>query len=167
MIKWVNTLCAVCLVTLPMAAFAGWKVEHGKKLMSLSDDPTGTIAKLPAKAPFHGVSAYLQVECFVHPQVGGRTVGIVLSKPTTTGAISWRYQFDDGPVVQRGPYTRLSLTVIGLGDFTQDEFKGIARSKRLRLTLLPRASEEFPFEFDLTGASDAINKVLCMDVVRR
>jgi hypothetical protein len=137
-IKAVAVVCFVAL--LPTSAFATWKVERGPKLMSLRDDPVGELAKLPAKAPTNGVSAYLQIECFVHPEVGGRNFGIVLSKPTTPGAISWRYQFDDGPVIQRGPYTRLSLTVIGLGDFSQDEYKGLAHAKRFRVTLLPQHS---------------------------
>ena len=162
----IKALLIACLIALPTGAFAEWKVERGSKLMSLRDDPVGTIAKLPAKAPYHGVSAFLQIECFVHPEVGGRTFGIVLSKPTTTGAISWRYQFDNGPVVQRGPYTRLSLTVIGLGDFTQDEFKGLVHAKRFRLTLLPRQSEELPFDFDVTGVAEAINKVPCKEIIR-
>lgn len=162
-----KAVAVAVLIALPTSAFPAWKIERGSKLMSLREDPVGELAKLPAKAPSHGVSAYLQIECFVHPEVGGRTVGIVLSKPTTTGAISWRYQFDDGPVVQRGPYTRLSLTVIGLGDFTQDEYKGLAHAKRFRVTLLPRQSEPLLFDFDVTGAAEAIHKVPCKEIPRR
>lgn len=163
----IRVALVACLIAIPTVALAAWKVERGAKLMSLPDDRVGMIAKLPAKAPYHDVRAFLQIECFVHPEVGGRTFGIVLSKPTTTGAISWRYQFDDGPVVKRGPYSRLSLTVIALGDFTQDEFKGLVHAKRLRLTLMPRQSEELPFDFDVTGAAQAINKVPCKEIKRR
>ncbi len=166
-IRVIKTLLVACLIVLPTGAFAGWKVEYGPKVMSLRDDPVGTIARLPAKAPYYGISAFLQIECFVHPEVGSRTLGIVLSKPTTTGALGWRYQFDDGPVIQRGPFSRVSLTVISLGDATQDEFKGLAHAKRLRLTLLPRQSAELPFDFDVTGAAEAINKVPCKEATRR
>lgn len=163
-----KTLFVAILLALSTGALAEWKIEtSGQKLMSLREDRVGTIAKLAAKAPSHGVSAFLQIECFVHPDVGGRTFGIVLSKPTTTGPLGWKYQFDDGPVIQRGPFTRLSLTVTTLGDFTQDEFKGLAHAKRLRLTLLPRASEALSFDFDVGGAAEAINKVPCKDVPRR
>ena len=116
---------------------AEWKVERGTKVGSLRNHQVGIIATLPATATFDGVSAYLQVECFEHPEVTTRIVNLVTSKDTAPGLMMWRYQLDDRPPMQRGPYSRLSLKVIGLGDSSSDEFKGLLTARRLRVTLMP------------------------------
>ena len=138
-----------------------WKVERGTKIGSLRNQQVGIIATLPAKAAFQGVSAHLQVECFEHPGVTARIVNLVTSKDTAPGLMMWRYQLDDRPPMQRGPYSRLSLKVIGLGDSSSDEFKGLLTARRLRVTLMPTTGPQWSFEFDLRGAPQAINAVPC------
>src|SRR4051794_27954891 len=75
--------------------FADWKVATGKKVFSSFPPIVTPIATVPAKAPFRGVTARLQLECFTHPQLSGLMFGIVLSKEPANGYISWRYQYDD------------------------------------------------------------------------
>jgi hypothetical protein len=140
---------------------AEWKVERGTKVGSLRSHQVGIIATLPATATFDGVSAYLQVECLEHPEVTTRIVNIVTSKDTAPGLMMWRYQLDDNPPTQHGPYSRLSLKVIGLGDSSSDEFKGLLTGRRLRVTLMPTTGPQWSFEFDLRGAPQAINAVPC------
>jgi hypothetical protein len=154
-------LVATCLFLAPGLAAAEWKVEHGAKVSDKRKAGGGMVAILPAKAAFDGVSAYLQIECFEHPKLSMRTVNIVTSKETAPGLMMWRYQFDARPPKQRGPYSRLSLTVTGLGDSSSDEFKGLLTAKRLRVTLMPTNGPQWSFEFDLAGASEAVNAVPC------
>ena len=154
-------LVAACLVLTSGLAAAEWKVEHGAKVSDKRKDGGGTVAILPAKAAFKDVSAYLQVECFEHPKRNMRTVNIVTSRESAPGLMMWRYQFDDRPPKQRGPYSRLSLTVTGLGDSSSDEFKGLLTAKRLQVTLMPTNGPQWSFEFDLAGASEAIDAVPC------
>lgn len=158
-----RVLLSVTVALLTVSAHAAWKVENGRKVLSMRDDPVGLVARLPAEAASHGVTAYLQVECFRHPQLSGKMLGIVLSKETKPGPIAWRYKFDERPAVSRGPYTRTSLKVIGLGDATSEELKGTLTAKRLMLTLLPAAGEELTFSFDLSGASAAARAVPCAE----
>jgi hypothetical protein len=150
--------------TLKHTAGALWKVERGRKVMSLPDDPVGTIAKLPAKNSSRGVSAFLQLECFQHPDLSGMSVGIVMSKPTAAGPLGWRYKFDDQPAVTRGPYTRSSLTVTSLGDASSNEFKGLTKAKKLQMTILPPSGNELTFDFDVSGAAQAIKAIPCKEV---
>ena len=152
---------AAFLLLVPCLAFAQWKVERGIKVGSLHDDQVGIIAILPAKSTFKGISAYLQVECLEHPEVTTRIVSIVTSKGTVPKLMMWSYQLDDLPPVQRGPYSRLSMTVIGLGDSSSEELKGLSTAQRLRVTLIPTKGPEWAFEFDLSGARQAINAVPC------
>jgi hypothetical protein len=154
-------LIAAFLFLWPCLAGAGWKVERGTKVGSLRNDQVGIIATLPAKATFEGISAYLQVECLVHPRSTALIVSIVTSKGTAPSLMMWRYQLDERPPMQRGPYSRLSLTVTGLGDASSDEFKGLLIARRLRVTLMPTKGPQWPFEFDLSGAPQAINAVPC------
>ena len=140
---------------------AEWKVERGTKVGSLRNHRVGIIATLPATATFDGVSAYLQVECLEHPEVTTRIVNLVTSKDTAPGLMMWRYQLDDNPPTQHGPYSRLSLKVIGLGDSSSDEFEGLLTGRRLRVTLMPTTGPQWSFEFDLRGAPQAINAVSC------
>ena len=140
---------------------AEWKVERGTKVGNLRNRQVGIIATLPATATFDGVSAYLQVECLEHPEVTTRIVSLVTSKDTAPGLMMWRYQLDDNPPTQHGPYSRLSLKVIGLGDSSSDEFKGLLTGRRLRVTLMPTTGPQWSFEFDLRGAPQAINAVPC------
>jgi hypothetical protein len=154
-------LIAVLLFLWPCLAGAGWKVERGAKVGSLRNDQVGTIATLPAKATFDGISAYLQVECLEHPQSAARIVSIVTSKGTAPSLMMWRYQLDEHPPKQRGPYSRLSLTVTGLGDASSHEFKGLLTARRLRVILMPTQGPHWAFEFDLNGAPQAIAAVPC------
>lgn len=154
-------LIATCLFLSPGFAFAAWKVEHGSKVSSLRDDRAGVVAKLPVKSAPQGVSAYLQIECFMHPQLTSRTLNLVLSKPTAPGPLGWRYQIDDKAAIQRGPYSRTSLTVTNMGDSSSDEFKGLANAQRFRVTLLPSQGAQWSFDFDVTGARAAIDSVPC------
>ena len=144
-----------------VVSLAEWKVERGTKVGSLRNHQVGIIATLPATATFDGVSAYLQVECLEHPEVTTRIVNIVTSKDTAPGLMAWRYQLDDRSPTQRGPYSRLSLKVIGLGDSSSDEFKGLLTARRLRVTLMPTTGPQWSFEFDVRGAPQAINAVPC------
>lgn len=164
-----STLCTISkmILLIPFLAvsgpaFAEWKIETGKKAFSSFAPNVSTIATLPAKAPFHGVSARLQIECFTHPQLTGLSFGIVLSKAPPNGFMAWRYQYDDAPPLKRGPYSRtLPATSISLGDASSGELKGLRNAKRLRLTLLPADGSELPYDFDVTGAENAIKSIPC------
>jgi hypothetical protein len=154
-------LIALVLFLWPCLADAGWKVERGAKVGSLHNDQVGVIATLPAETTFDGISAYLQVECLEHPRSAARIVSIVTSRGTAPSLMMWRYQLDEDPPKQRGPYSRLSLKVTGLGDASSDEFKGLLTARRLRVTLMPTKGPQWPFEFDLSGAPQAISAVPC------
>jgi hypothetical protein len=145
----------------PGFAAAEWKVEEGAKVSNLRNDRTGIIAILPAREAVDGVTAYLQVECFEHPKSTARILNIVTSKDAAPGLMMWSYQFDDKPPKRRGPYSRLSSTVTGLGDSSSDEFKGLSKARQLRVTLMPTQGRRWSFEFDLSGAAEAINAVPC------
>jgi hypothetical protein len=75
----------------------------------------------------------------------------------------YEYKFDDAARVQRGPYSRRSLTVVNLGDAASEEFKGLSKAKRLQLTLLPRQGPELTFDFDLSGSASAIDAIPCKE----
>lgn len=155
---------AVALILMPTPALAEWKVEQqGTKVMSHSNDPIGTIARLAAEAPSGDITAYLQVECFEHPPLSGKHFGVVLSKATTPGPIAYEYKFDDAAPVLRGPYSRTSLTVVSLGDAESKEFKSLSKAKRLQLTLFPRQSPKLTFNFDLSGGASAIDAIPCKE----
>jgi hypothetical protein len=155
---------AVSLILIPAPALAEWKVEQqGTKVMSHRNDPVGTIARLAAEAPSRDITAYLQVECFKHPPLSGKHFGVVLSKATTPGPITYEYEFDDAAPVLRGPYSRRRLTVVSLGDAESEEFKGLSKAKRLQLTLLPRPGPELTFDFDLSGGASAIDAIPCKE----
>ena len=52
---------SLAMILMPTLSFVEWKIEpQGAKVMSLPADRLGTIAKLPAKAPSYGVTAYLR-----------------------------------------------------------------------------------------------------------
>jgi hypothetical protein len=156
-----KALVAAFLLLVPCLAFAEWKVERGIKVGSLHDDQVGIIATLPAKLTFKGVSAYLQVECLEHPEVTTWIVSIVTSKRTVPKLMMWSYPLDDRPPVLRGPYSRLSMTVIALGDSSSEELKGLSAAQRLHVTLIPTKGPQWSFEFDLSGARQPINAVPC------
>jgi hypothetical protein len=143
------------------SASAAWKVETGRKVMSMREDPVGRIATLLAKNASHSSTARLQIECFVHPQLHGISLGIVLSKPTAPGALGWRYSFDGAVDAKEGPYSRTSLTVVALSDARGAMFKGIRRAKMLKLTLLPASGPQLQYEFDVSGAQGAIERLSC------
>jgi hypothetical protein len=127
----------------------------------------GTTATVPAKAPFNGVTARLQLECYVAQTISGLAFGIVLSKAPPVGAMAWRYQYDDRAAIKTKPYSRsLPPEKFILGDASSDETKGLTSAKVLRLTLLPADGSELPYEFDVSGAADAIKAVACKEMNR-
>jgi hypothetical protein len=123
----------------------------------------GAVATIDAKTASNGITARLQLECFTHPDLATLSFGIVISKPTAPGFLKYRIQFDDGPTVERGPYTRLSLTNTSLGD---EEKKALPTAKRLRLTLLPTKPPELTYDFNVSGAASAIKGLNCKEFRR-
>jgi hypothetical protein len=96
---------SLAMILMPTLSSAEWKIEaQGAKVMSLPADRLGTIAKLPAKAPSYGVTAYLQIECFKSPELTQRHFAVVVTKNIPPG-LPYRIKFDDDTPVQRGPYT--------------------------------------------------------------
>jgi hypothetical protein len=160
-------LTAYVTTAVSTTAFAAWTVENGKKAMTTFPPLTGTIATIPAKAPYKGVSARLQLECFTSAQLSGLQFGIVLSKKPPNGFMAWRYQFDDKPAITTKPYSRaLPPESITLDDASSDEVKGLSTARRFRLTLLPADGSELPYEFDVSGAAEAIKSVGCKELNR-
>jgi hypothetical protein len=81
--------------------------------------------------------------------------------------MAWRCQYDDRSPVKTKPYSRsLPPESITLGDASSPEVAGLRTAKRLRLTLLPADVSELPYEFDVTGAADAIKAVGCKEMNR-
>jgi hypothetical protein len=156
---------AACILSAASSADAAWEVEQGRKIMSTFPPLVGMIATLPAKASHNGVAAQLRLECFTHPELTGIQFGIVLSKKPPNGFMAWKYQYDEKPPVQTKPYSRsLPPEVITLGDATSAETKGLVGAKTLKLTLLPADGSQLPYEFDVTGAADAIKAVGCKEL---
>ena len=119
-------------------------------------------AHIPAKAPYNGVTAQLRLECFKLPELTSIQFDIVLSRKPPNGFMAWKYQFDDKPAVRTKPYSRsLPPEVISLGDATSVETKGLIGAKTLKLTLLPADGSQLPYEFDISGAVEAIKAVDC------
>ena len=150
-------------VTLLMStsAFAQWKVQDGKKFTPFPP-ATGKIATLPAKAPHNGVSAYLEIECFSHPQLTELSFGIVLSKDPPNGFMAHTIQFDEAPPVVHRPYSRsLPANRISLTTDRGSEIEKLAKAKNLKLTLLPADGSKPSDEFDTTGAANAIQGIPC------
>jgi hypothetical protein len=54
-----------------------------------------------------------------------------------------------------------------LGDASSAELKGLPSAKRLRLTLLPAQGGELSYDFDVTGAKDAIKSIPCKEFSTR
>jgi hypothetical protein len=162
-----KVLVSACLLVISSSAFAAWKVETGKKAMTTFPPLTGKIATLSAIAPYKNVSARLQIECFISPELSGLQFGIILSTRPPNGFMAWRYQYDDAAPVKTRPYSRaLPPESISLGDASSAELKGLTGAKRLRLTLLPADGSELPYEFDVTGALEAIKAVGCKEYKR-
>jgi hypothetical protein len=159
-----KVILSVYLLVASSSAFAAWKVETGKKALSSFPPLVSTLATVPAKAPYKGVTARLQLECFTHPELSGIQFGIILSKAPPNGFMARRYQYDDNPPVMTRPYSRsLPPESITLGDASSTEVTGLKTANRLRLTLLPADGSELPYEFDVTGALDAIKAVGCKE----
>jgi hypothetical protein len=156
-------ITVTCLFLSSGFANAAWKVEKAAKVNAMRNDRIGIVAKLPAKAANDGVSAHLQIECFEHPELTTRTLNLIVSKQSAPGPIGWRYQFDDRPAIERGPFSRISLTMTSLGDSSSEEFKGLATAQRLRVTLLPTKGAQWSFDFDISGAQAAISAVPCKE----
>ena len=160
-------ILAIYLMFAASSAEAAWKVEQGKKIMSTFPPPVGMIATVPAKAPNKRVTAQLRLECYTHPELTGIQFGIVLSKKPPNGFMAWKYQFDDKPAIQTKPYSRsLPPEVIALGDAASPELQGLSGAKTLKLTLLPADGSQLPYEFDITGAADAIKAVGCKESLK-
>jgi hypothetical protein len=156
---------AACILSATSSADAAWKVEQGRKIMSTFPPLVGMIATLPAKGSHNGVLAQLRLECFTHPELTGIQFGIALSKKPPNGFMAWKYQYDEKPPVQTKPYSRsLPPEVITLGDATSAETEGLVGAKILKLTLLPADGSQLPYEFDVTGAADAIKAVGCKEL---
>jgi hypothetical protein len=157
-------LSLILLVGVVSNAEAAWKIERTNKIMSTFPPPTGVVAMLPSKASLKGVTASLRLECFTHPKLTGIQYGVVLSKKPPNGFMAWRYQYDGKPAVQTKPYSRsLPPEVITLGDASSDEVKQLSGAKLLKLTLLPADGSQLSYEFDVTGAADAIKAVGCKE----
>lgn len=144
-----------CLLLSDPAA-ADWTVIHGARKV-LGFPPTGTVARVPATAPSHGFSASLQIECFDHPEVGGRVLGVILSRETAPGFLAYRYQLDDAPAIVRPPEVRTSLTSHALTPFPA----GLSGAQRLDLVLTPASGPALSFRFDVRGADRAIRAIPC------
>jgi hypothetical protein len=153
----------LCLLLSSSPALADWNVHQGPQVFSLSPSAIATIANVEAKGPSNGVTARLQLECFTHPELSTLSFGIIISKPTAPGALKYRIQFDDGPAIERGPYTRLKLTSDTLVD---EDKKALPTAKRLRLTLLPTKPPELTYDFNVSGAAAAIKTLNCKEFRR-
>lgn len=160
----IRFLIAFSLIVVPSIASAAWKLDTNKKGATFRP-LGGKIATVSAKAPYKGTGAHLQLECFVSPQLSELSFHVVLSKAPPNGFMAWRYQYDEAAPVQTKPYSRaLPPESISLGDAASAEVKGLIGAKRLRLTLLPADGSELPYEFDVTGAPDAIKAVACKEM---
>ena len=150
---------SLAMILMPTLSFAEWKIEaQGAKVMSLPADRLGTIAKLPAKAPSYGVTAYLQIECFKSPELTQRHFALVVTKNIPPG-LPYRVKFDNDTPVQRGPYIRNGDgTVQGLDD---EAFARLPTARRLQLSLLQPQGPQLTFDFDVTDAASAINAIPC------
>ena len=150
---------SLAMILMPILSFAEWTIEpQGAKVMSLPADRLGPIAKLPAKAPSYGVTAYLQIECFKSPELTQRHFAVVVTKNSPPG-LPYRIKFDDDTPVQRGPYIRTGDgTVHGLAD---EAFTRLPTARRLELSLLQPQGPQLTFDFDVTGAASAINAIPC------
>ena len=150
---------SLAMILMPTLSFAEWKIEaQGAKVMSLPADRLGTIAKLPAKAPSYGVTAYLQIECFKSPELTRRHFAVVVTKNIPPG-LPYRVKFDDDAPVQRGSYIRTGDgTVQGLDD---EAFTRLPTARRLQLSLIQPQGPQLTFDFDVTGAASAINAIPC------
>ena len=122
------------MILMPTLSLAEWKIEaQGVKVMSVREDRLGTIAKLPAKAPSYGVTAYLQIECFKSPELTRKHFAVVVAKNIPPG-LTFRVKFDDDTPVQRDPYIRTGNgTVQGLDD---EAFARLATARRMQLSLV-------------------------------
>jgi hypothetical protein len=159
-----SAFATLLLVASSANVLAEWTIETGRKGFSSFPPVIGALATTPAKSPLRGVTARLQIECFTHPQLTGLTFGIVLSKAPPNGGMAWRYKYDEALEVQRGPFSRLlPPNAISLGDGSSGELKGLRTARRLRLTLVPASGPELTYDFDVSGASNAIRKIPCKE----
>jgi hypothetical protein len=145
------------------SALADWNVHQGRQVFSMSPGAMATVANIEAKGPSNGVTARLQLECFTHPDLSTLSFGLIISRPTASGFLKYRVQFDDGLAVERGPYSRINLTDTSLGD---EEKKALPTAKRLRLTLLPTKPPELTYDFNASGAAGAIKALNCKEFRR-
>jgi hypothetical protein len=154
---------AISVFLLSSSALADWNVRQGPQVFSMTPGKIATIATIDAKEPSHGVTARLQLECFTHPDLSTLSFGIILSQPTAPGPLKYRIQLDDGPAIERGPFTRITLASDSLID--QDR-NALPTAKRLRLILLPTKPPELTYDFSVTGAAAAIAALNCKDFRR-
>src|SRR5260221_14059684 len=105
-----RTILITCIIFFSSTAFAEWHVQQGSQVFSMTQKAIGVVATVTAKSPSNGISAHLQLECFVHPDLMSLTSGIVFSRSTPSGPMPYLIQFDDAPSMARGPFTRLSVT---------------------------------------------------------
>ena len=82
--------------------------------------------------------------------------------------MAWRYQFDDSPPIRTKAYSRsLPPESITLGDASSPAVKGLTGARRAcDSPLLPADGSELPYEFDVTGAAEAVKAVGCKEMNR-
>jgi hypothetical protein len=150
---------SLAMILMPILSLAEWKIEaQGAKVMNLPNDRIGPIATLPAKAASYGGTAYLQIECFKSPTLTQKHFAIVVTKNMPPG-LPYRVKFDDDIPVQRGPYVRTGDgTVHGLDD---EAFARLPTARRLQFSFLQPQGPALAFDFDVTGATSAIDAIPC------
>jgi hypothetical protein len=144
-------------------AFAEWHVRQGPQVFAFDPRGIGVVATVSAKSPSNGIGAHLQLECFVHPELMSLYGGIVLSRSTPTGPMSYRIQFDDAPSMTQGPFSRVNLTS---QSFSDEERKALLTARQLRITLIPTKPPELSYEFDVSGAATAAKTLACKEYRR-
>jgi hypothetical protein len=74
------------------------------------------------------------------------------------GAVGWTIQIDDGETWRSQARRFLETTHIPL---EEGFIERLPTAKRFRLTLQPTVGDELAYDFDVSGAADAVKKLDC------
>lgn len=152
--RWIAPLVVTVLVLSALPASAAWKVTSKVDRMTDRAEKTASVA---AKASDHGVSATLYIYCLGFKGDTNPIVNLQTTARFTPGRMGLRYRLDNDEAEPRF----MPVDSSGRGMSLWAEPKTFFGKKRLRVEMQPARSSSLFFEFDITGAEQAIRGLGC------
>lgn len=156
---------AVIALALVQPAQAEWILRKRPSILVESVPVVGSTASTVAISAPAETKAELVLQCFRTGLYSGIAFGISVHPAPAAGSVSWIYRFDDGISMQSLPNRTRTLPAssIVFGEAKSDEIRQLRLSKKLHLTLVSGNRPTLNFEFNVSGADVAIDKIGCKE----